>query len=495
MHKYITLIVALFCLLIPCFSIVQACAVNQNDELYTLLEKNDYAAAEQLARDRLARDKNSQKAMSNLAMVYTRASASDAMIFDKKALGLNEDETGSVKIENREMLRRAFKPTVKIDWERGKKAEAVYLDILRKWPRSKDDHRCLLDLYFYAYKHDKYIKTLSTYAANFTPEDDAAKKLFVQELLSYPAKHIKVYKNYHLASKTYEALINIIPEAPEMLSSYGATLMKLNQSLKSYSLFEKAHNLNPADPLILHNLISSSMLIGYPDKIPFYGKKLLTLKPAKSSVMLDMAFAGLASGTDEFSKGLNAYLKYIKKYPDHEYWHKNAALIKSLIDKGEFDKNAEGLASQLVQANSLNYGVAVMRHLQEKNPDNAVLHYLIAGMYDNAGYADLAYREISKSAKSLAKIKGDAPFKKNQFYFNYARISLALDKYAEAIKHLKWVEDKDSKFTNLQYMFGLTYIKQNNTVQAKKYYKLCVNSNNNEPPLQKWCRKNLAKIK
>jgi tetratricopeptide (TPR) repeat protein len=480
----LTLMIAAIILFVPRFA-VATCEIT-DPSIKELVDSQKYIDAEEKANQAL-RDRPEDKSVhTDLALVYLRWATKSAVQVDVTALGLQPGETGTVKVTS-EMVKKAFKPAVQFDPDKIAKCKTIFKRLIEKWPKDRDAHFCLMDIYQKNGEFNAFLTELETISDLFKLDSG-----IVDELLPYPFFYYENGQN-DLALLTYEALLKHFPKSAPVISSYGVTQIKSGNLSTALKLFEKAYEIDSKDRLIIGNIIEAATYIRDFEKAEMFINKALLLEPEKTSKYFDLAILKMRNSPKDSLEVWEQYQKRHEKYPDEPGWAKNASLIEQKIRAGITDDDVFGLVQQFIQIHAEKYSIPLLHYLQSKHPSEAAYYMSMAHAYDNMGFFKSAIDQLLKAEKVLETKQSLYQITPEMVNFNLGRMYSAIESYGDALERFLRVYKANPKAKNINYSLGRTYaiLKQNEL--AKKYLENCITSEADKS-YQSHCKSILTRI-
>lgn len=485
--------VVLFTLLLSGFngvSYAAACDTSILPEtLGALIKENKYDEAVKLAKEEYQKHSKNKEASLNLAKVYVNASLHSGINLDLSQLGFKDGEKGKKKITIKQ-LKRASSNRLIIDEKHFEQADPFIQETVKKWPDSKSLFYCLTKLHYYNNNHARFIKMLAiTAEAHKDAEEEA-----VSFLLTYGTK-LNRARRYDRASDVYETLIKTFPRSVPAISTLGVMYTKRGFTKKAMSYFDKAHEIDPEDIIVIGNIAEASMLLRDFKKAEKFIKLQTKHLPNKVSTYFDLAINAMHEHPNKSKPYWDKYFEINADYPDNKYWSDNAKTIQDAVNADKFDEyDWFDLGTQMIQQRTPKYAVALMSYTNSKHPYDASISYGFAHAYDNGRHFDLAEKALLETLERMNNPKNKFKTDVNEIYFNLSRCSLSLDREEDTESYLKKIKPNSKYAANADYMFGLVQQRRGNKQKAQDYFKSCIKKAKDNP-YKKYCENQISKDK
>lgn len=469
-------------------SVHAECPVKSNPEIEKLLDDKEFDKAQQFAQKMIDADPAAMDGHVWLSRTYWSRAVNSGISIDTLALGLGPGESGTVEIpKDQEKFNEAFKPSYFIEPGAGAKIEEEINYLIATWPDQKCFYADLLNLYAVWNKDEQYRATLKRAGNHFKSDSD-----YLQSLLSIVNDYFKE-KGPELTGKAYLALLDVWPDAPELLSSYGAATLMSGDLDTAIAYFERAYKKSPKDSIILGNLGEAYIYAQDFEKSEQFIELFLKEQPAASSRRFDLAMVKLVTGVEPSLKAWKRYFRELERYPDDPQWENTAKSIRHGLQNSPDENWLAWLAGEFLNAKVVKYAIPIIAYLQKKNPREPEYLYMMAYAYDIERFFSRVEGELQRFLKlTEGNNSGEHPIA--EIYFNLARSVEAQGRLQDALKHYQKVHALDPKYPSIHYALGRMYAQLDQKMKAKEEFQACID----KPETEKYpayCKQNLKNLK
>lgn len=484
-------IALVFCL-INIHSLVYADACNTSilpENLKNLIKDSEYDEAIKLARDEHNKNSKNKEFSLNLAKVYINATLVSGMNIDLSSLGFKDGESGKKKISMKQ-LKKSTSNRLSVNKKYFEETDEFIRKTVKKWPETKGLLYCLTKIHFYNRNHSRFIKLLSKTAE--------AHKNFEKEAVGFLANYGNIHirnNRYEYATDVYETLLKTFPRAVPALSALGVAYIKRGYTKKSMGYFEKAHQIDPDDIIVIGNITEAAMLLTDFKKADKFLKLKIKHYPNKADTYFDLAINAMHKKP---AKSLPHWKKYFEvngKFPDSKTWSNNAKIIQNAVKEGKYNEyDWFAVGKQMISNHTPKYAVALMSYAYNKHPYDASISYGMAHAYDVGKHYDLEEKSLLETLKRMKNSKNKFKMNENEIYFNLSRCTFSLGREKDTLKYIKKINKNTKYAANADYMYGLVEEKRGNIKKAQTYFKSCVKKGK-DSPYKNFCKNLILKSK
>lgn len=484
MSQYIKLVlISLGLALSPGIGFAAECNTSDMpEELFQLIKKGEMDEALNRAKATYANDKKDKVAAFVLARVYINATLRSGVNFDLSKLGFKPGEKGSKSV-TMEMLKKATSDGFTVDPAYYEEADKFVQSVVERWPEARDFYYCLTKIHFYSGNQERFIASLAKTAELQKHNEDEA----VDFLMTYGTDLVRK-NDFRRAARVYQVLLKTFPESVPLLSSLGVTAVKRGRTKQGMEYFDKAHQNDPEDIIVIGNYAEAAMLLGdFRTAEEFLLKKAEYL-PNKADIYFDLAMNAIHAGPESSLPYWERYFKVHARHPDDEAWAKNAEKIQSAVNNAPDDLTLwQDLAYQMVNYRVPKYAIPVLSYVKQHKAHDAEVVYTMAQAYSVGSHLELEEEALLETLRRLDDPKNTYQIERDEIYYNLSRTTYLLEKYDNALDYLNRISSDTKNPARADYMYGLVYRARGDKEKAGKYFQSCIDKADGES-IEQYCR-------